>query len=186
MAKRRRLNRARVVEQAAVLANEDGGVAAVSLTGLAQALDIRTPSLYNHIAGLDDLQAALAAYGLRQLVAALRQAAGGRVGRDALAAMSVAYRAFAHANPGIYPLTLRAPDPDDATLVALSQELLQMLALVMASIGLTGDDALHAIRGLRAVLHGFVSLEAAEGYKMPLDADESFRRLLDTYLDGLT
>jgi hypothetical protein len=61
-----------------------------------------------------------------------------------------------------------------------------MLLLVMASMGVQGDDAIHAIRGLRAILHGFCSLEAAEGYKMSLDREESFHRLVNTYLDGLT
>ena len=65
-------------------------------------------------------------------------------------------------------------------------ELLQMLLLLMASMGLQGDDAIHAIRGLRAILHGFISLEAAGGYKFPLDQEESYRHLINTYLDGLT
>ena len=60
-----------------------------------------------------------------------------------------------------------------------------MLLLVMASLGLQGDDAVHAIRGLRAVLHGFVSLEAAAGYKMALDQEESFQRTVRAYLAGI-
>jgi len=39
-------------------------------------------------------------------------------------------------------------------------------------------DTLHAIRGLRAMLHGFVALEAAGGFGMPLDLDVSYRRLV--------
>ena len=42
-----------------------------------------------------------------------------------------------------------------------------------------------AIRGLRAIFHGFAGLEAAEGYKMALSHDESYRRLIEAYLDGL-
>jgi hypothetical protein len=34
---------------------------------------------------------------------------------------------------------------------------------VLASYGLRGDDALHAVRGLRSVIHGFATLEAREG-----------------------
>ena len=37
----------------------------------------------------------------------------------------------------------------------------------------------------RAVMHGFVSLEASEGFKLAVDLDESFRRLLDAYSTGL-
>jgi AcrR family transcriptional regulator len=184
--KQRRLNRERVVETAAEMADAAGSVEAVTLTALAAALDIRVPSLYNHVASLDDLRHALTAYGMQKLLDRLRVAAVGYVGRDALMRMADAYRSFAHEHPGIYPLTTRAPEPDDTALAMLAQEWVQMLLLLFASMGLQGDDALHAVRGLRALLHGFVALEAAHGFKMPLDLDTSFHRVVAIYLDGLT
>ncbi|MDQ4077972.1 MAG: WHG domain-containing protein [Chloroflexota bacterium] len=186
MAKRRRLNRELVVQKAVEIADAAGRPDAVTLTALAAALDVRVPSLYNHIANLDDLYHAMAVYGARQLIECLRGAAAGQVGREALLAMADAYRRFAHEHPGLYPLTIRAPEPDDEVLGALARELLQLLLLVLASFGLQGDDALHAVRGFRALLHGFTALEAAEGFKMALDRDDSFHRLVTTYLDGLT
>lgn len=185
MAKKRRLNRELVIAQAAALADEAGSVEAVSLTNLAEALTIRPPSLYNHVDGLEDLRYGLAVYAARLLLSQLRQASQGLVGREALMAIAVAYRGFAHSHPGLYPLTIRAPEPGEEALISLSQELLQILLLLMASLGLQGDDALHAIRGLRAILHGFVSLETGEGFKMTLDQDESFRRLMEAYLELL-
>ncbi len=185
MAKRRWLNRELVIAKAAEMADAAGSVTAVTLAALAQALDIRPPSLYNHVASLEDLHLGLATFGLRQLIMTLRQASLGQVGEGVVVAMAGAYRQFVRTHPGIYPLTIRAPEPEEAELTALSQELVQMLLLIMASLGLQGDDAIHAIRGLRAILHGFTSLEAAEGYKLPLDQEESFQRLIRTYLDGL-
>lgn len=185
MAKRRWLNRELVIERAAAMVDEAGSVTAVSLTALAQALEIRPPSLYNHVASLDDLHYGLTVYGVGQLLARLRQAAQGQVGQAAIQAMAVAYRQFAHAHPGLYPLTIRAAEPSETELAALGQELVQLLLLTMGSLGLEGDDAIHAIRGLRAILHGFASLEAAGGYKMALDQEESFRRLVTAYLAGL-
>lgn len=185
MARRRWLNRELVIEKGVEIADGAGSVTAVSLTAVAQALDVRPPSLYNHVASLEDLQHGMRVWGLRQLLADLRQAALGLAGREALAAIAQAYRAFVLAHPGLYPLTIRAPQPDDEEVVALSQELVQLLLLVMASLALGGDDAIHAIRGLRAVLHGFTSLEAAGGFGLPLEREESFRRLVATYLDGL-
>lgn len=186
MPKRRRLNREAVIEEAAAMADEAGSVSAVRLSALARALQVQPPSLYNHIDGLEDLRYGLAVYGARQLLSELRQASQGLVGREALMAIAVAYRRFAHEHPGLYPLTIRAPEPDKEALVALSQEMLQMLLLLMASLGVQGDDALHAIRGLRAILHGFASLEAAEGFKMALDEEESFQRLVSAYLGILS
>lgn len=167
------------------MADAAGAVEAVTLTALAAALDIRVPSLYNHIDGLEDLRHAMAVYGVQRLLDCLRLAAAGHVGREALLSMARAYRRFAQEHPGIYPLTIRAPEPGDETLAALAQELLQLLLLVLASFGLQGEDALHAVRGFRSLLHGFVALEVAEGFKMPLDREESFGRLVTTYLDGL-
>jgi AcrR family transcriptional regulator len=186
MGKRRRLNRELVVAQAVKMADEVGDATAVSLAALAQMLEIRPPSLYNHVASLEDLQAGMAAFGLRQLITDLRQASLGQVGQEAVVAIANAYRQFVHTHPGIYPLTIRAPEPDEPERAALSQELVQMLLLIMASTGLQGDDAIHAIRGLRAILHGFTSLEASGGYKMALDLEESFRHLVNTYLNGLS
>lgn len=181
----RRLNRALVIAQAAALADEAGDVGAVTLAALAQKLEIRPPSLYNHVAGLDDLRYGLAVYGVERLLETMRAAAVGRAGTDAVRALAAAYRRFARQHPGLYPLTLRAPEPEETELAALAQELLQLLLLVMASLGLHGADALHAIRGLRALLHGFAALEAAEGYKLALDPEDSFRRLVDAYLAGI-
>jgi AcrR family transcriptional regulator len=183
--KRRRLNRDRVVAAAVGLADAAGRPEEVTLTRLAAELDVKVPSLYNHVDGLGDLQQAMAVYGGGRLIELLRRASLGRVGREAMLAMAGAYRHFAQEHPGIYPLTIRAPEPDEAPLVELAQELLQMLLLVLASLGLEGEAALHAIRGWRALLHGFVALESAGGFKMGLDRDESFERLIDTYLDGL-
>lgn len=185
MAKQRRLNRELVLQTAAVLADQDGDYEAVTLTALAAALDVRPPSLYNHLDGLDDLRQGLAVRALALLVDEIRHQAAGQVGRDALLAIARAYRAFAVAHPGLYPLTIRAADPGQDALQALSLELLQYLQLVLATYGLTGDEALHAIRGLRALLHGFTSLEAVGGYKMALDLDKSFQTVIETYLDGL-
>lgn len=44
---------------------------------------------------------------------------------------------------------------------------------------------IHAVRGLRSIVHGFATLEAGGGFGMPLDRDESFLRLLRAYLAGL-
>lgn len=185
MAKRRLLDRDTVVAKAGDMADAAGSVHAVTLTTLAAALDVRVPSLYNHVAGLEDLHHALALYATEELLRRLRTAATGQTGFAALLQISFAYRRFAQDHPGTYPLTLAAPKADENARAALAQELVQLLLLVFASCGIEGEDAIHAIRGLRALLHGFVSLEDAGGYKMPVALDESFRQLLTTYLTGL-
>jgi hypothetical protein len=55
-----------------------------------------------------------------------------------------------------------------------------VLRAVMDSYGISGDDAIHAIRCLRVALHGFVSLEAAGGFGLPQSVDVTFTRLIDS------
>jgi AcrR family transcriptional regulator len=176
------LDRAGVVHAAAALADAHGGE--VTLAALAAHLGVRASSLYNHVAGQEGLRRELALLGRRDLATRVVRAAVGRAGADAVREVAHAYRAFAREHPGLYPLTLRSPDPDDAELLAASDDIIMTLVAVLASFGLRDDDAIHAIRGLRALLHGFVTLEAAGGFGMPLAVDESFDRALDALLSG--
>lgn len=68
------LNRASVVGAAAALADE-AGLEGVTLGRLAGRLGVRTPSLYNHVDGLEGLRRELALLGTREL--------GERLGRSA-------------------------------------------------------------------------------------------------------
>ena len=178
------LDRAAVVQAAADLADAEG-LDAVTLAHLAAHLGIRPPSLYNHIDGQEGLRHELALFGVRELGRRLGRAVMGKSGDAALLAIADAYRTFAHEHPGLYAATQRAPDPDDPALVAAASEVLDAVLAVMDSYGLEGDDALHATRGLRSVVHGFVSLEAEGGFGLPLGLDESFRRLMATFIAGL-
>ncbi len=45
--------------------------------------------------------------------------------------------------------------------------------------------AVHAVRVLRSLVHGFSTLELAGGFGLPLDADESFRILCRMLVAGL-
>lgn len=183
--KSRRLNKQIVVETAVGLANEAGSWQALTLTQLAAALDVKVPSLYNHVRGQEGLRRELGRYGVQTLLTAVRRVAIGKVGQEALLAMAHTYRDFAQANPGIYELILQAPAPDDAELQELAQEFISILSLLLGTYGLKGEAALHAIRGLRSLLHGFVSLETLNGFRLPLDQTESFEQMINAYLNGL-
>ncbi|MCB0013638.1 MAG: WHG domain-containing protein, partial [Anaerolineales bacterium] len=137
------------------------------------------------IASLEDLQAALALYGSQQFLSAIQQASLGKTGREAVLAIAHAYRDVALANPGIYELMLRAPSADQPDLHEVSEQIVQYIMLVLTAYGLHGEAALHAVRGVRSLAHGFVSLELAGGFGLNLSRDESYARLVETFLDGL-
>lgn len=174
----------KVIHVAIEIADSEGFEAA-TLARVAQVLGIRVPSLYNHVAGLHGLQTMLRLWGLRQLTSAIQKAAIGKSGETALISVAHAYRAFALTHPGIYPQTLRAAGSDEPTMVTASEELLEVLITILQHYTLSEEDQLHVIRALRSLLHGFVDLEVAGGFEMPLDRDESFQRLLDVFISGL-
>jgi hypothetical protein len=56
---------------------------------------------------------------------------------------------------------------------------------VLRPYDLSEEEAIHTMRGLRSVIHGFVALEAAGVFVMASDLDESFHRLIQTFVHGL-
>jgi len=179
MGRRPGLNEAVVVDAASDLVNESGPEA-LSIVALAQRLQVKSPSLYNHIDGLDGLQQKLALRGLQQLTSVLQSSVMGRAGFDALLALGQAYRQFAKEQPGLYAFTLRSTEQDTPEMQAAGRASVEVALAVFRGYGLEGDAALHATRCLRSALHGFVSLEAAGGFGLPLDLDVSFEHLLKT------
>lgn len=187
MTPRIRLTKEVVVQTAVHLLNREGS-SALSLNRLADELSIRTPSLYNHINGLADLQKALAVLNARQLADRLGEAAIGKSGVELFMSAAEAFRQYVKENPGLYISTLRAsgtqaaPDPD---LVREEERALRIGLAVMASLGLQGEDAIHGVRAFRSMVHGFATLEVAGGFGLPQDCDESFRRLVQNLAAGL-
>jgi AcrR family transcriptional regulator len=168
----------RVARVAADIADRDG-LDRLSLSAVAEALGVKTPSLYNHVQSLESLRESIAELSRRELGDVLSRCAVGRSGADALTEMGQAYRRWGLAHPGRLAATVRAvpgqtevraPDPLDT---------------VLSHVGLDGVDGVHAARALRASVHGFTVLEAAGGFGIPVDIEASFERMLDLVVRGI-
>ncbi len=184
---RQQLDTARVVRAAADLVNAEGWEA-LSLARLAAQIGIQTPSLYNHVKGLPDLRRELAVLSNRELAEAMANAAIGQAGAAAIRQIAQAFRAYIRANPGLYQATVYSAalhQPIDPALDAAQGRATQVGLVVMQSLGLQGTEAIHALRGLRSLVHGFTLLELSGGFGLPVDSEESFQRILDIFLAGL-
>jgi AcrR family transcriptional regulator len=157
----------------------------LSLVDLAATLGVRTPSLYRHVDGLPALRREVALLGMGELGNRLADAAIGRSGDDAIVACADAYRRYAHEHPGLYAAAIRAPAADDREMQSAAARAVGIIERVLEGYRLAGDDALHAVRALRALVHGFVSIEAAGGFGLALDLDESYHRLVAMFIAGL-
>ena len=173
-----------VISEAARLIDERG-LDRLSLAALAEKLGVRVPSLYKHVDGLPALRRGVTVAAKKSLSEALGSAALGRSRDDALSAISVAYRTWALAHPGQYPMAMQAPHPDEAEDIAVSTALVDVVFRVLAGYGLDGDDAVDATRFWRASLHGFVSLVTSGGFALPVDLERSYRRLTASVITAL-
>jgi AcrR family transcriptional regulator len=168
------LTRDDVVRAAADLIDEIG-YPALTMGLLAQRLGVRAPSLYKHIDGLADLQHCVATLAMTELGDAIRDAMQGRAGLDALTALLTATRAYVTAHPGRYTATVGAEltGPGDP-LLAASTRVIDSIAAVLRGYGIGEDEMVHAIRTLRATIHGFAVLQASSGFQWSGDPDETF------------
>jgi AcrR family transcriptional regulator len=170
-----------VVRAAAELIDRDG-VAALSLSAVAQRLGVKPPSLYAHVGGVDDLRRRVATLAAEQLGDTLAPAAAGLSRGDALLALGRVYRSWALTHPGLYAmLETNAPSREPAV-----ERVLALVLAVLRGYGLQGDEAIHAARTVRAAIHGFIGLEAVVGFAIPVDPTVSFDWMLAALDRGIT
>ena len=184
---RTRLDKTAVVQAAVEILNAEG-VQALTLSRLAEELGIQTPSLYNHVEGLPGLQQELAILNAKLLADRLSSAAMGKSGTELFMEASQAFRAYVKEYPGLYMSTLRssgAQETPNKELQLEEERTVNVGLVVMASLGLKGENAIHGLRAFRSMVHGFATLEVAGGFGLPQDCDESFRRLVLALLAGL-
>jgi AcrR family transcriptional regulator len=181
---RRGLDRAAVVAAATQLADEHG-LQAVTIAAVAAQLGVRPPSLYNHVASVDALLAAVGAPALHELAAGLSRATAGLSRDDALLAMARTQRTYALAHPGAYAATARIVGVADPAFLAGGEAVVDVLLAVLRGYGLTGEAAVHAARATRSAVHGFIAIELAGGYGLPVDLDASFEWTLRALAAGL-
>jgi AcrR family transcriptional regulator len=173
-----------IIEAAGEIADQYG-VQEVTLANLAKKLGIRPPSLYNHFDGLTGLRKKLAIHGMEKLYKVMADAAIGVAGTEAVLSVSLAYVNFARKHPGIYEATLLAPDPEDVDVQQAGEKIVDLSVRILQAYHLEGESALHAVRGLRSILHGFSSLEQKGGFKIALDLDESLMVIIKAFLAGI-
>ena len=177
------LSKQRVVDAAARMVDSEG-LAALTLNRLAAELGVRTPSLYKHIGGLEDLRRELGLRAADIVAEACRSAAMGRAGRDALVAVGDAFRRVVKAHPATYALAQVARNDDEEWKRRTWAGVEPVLA-ILVGYGIEGEAAIHAARSLRAATFGFVTLELAGGFGLAEDPDDSYRYLVETLDAGL-
>ena len=161
------------------------GWSQVTLASIAKQLNIRTPSLYNHVAGQKDIRNRVTLRGLSDLSSAIREAVEGTQGDEAVRAFAAAYVTYARSHPGVYEAAQVIPADASPALKDAAEEIVKLAVQLLGYLQLPQAAVIHHVRGLRSMLHGFALLESGGGFAMPYDREASLHLMIDTFLAGL-
>lgn len=180
------LDRSQVVDAAIALIEREGPDA-LGMSRLARELQIRPPSLYNHLANADDLNFAILLEGNRRLLEVWRvELRDVYEPREALLTLALSLRRWALSNRRLYQLMSRVPPQNEHPDYApLARDMLELFRRPLAQLAVRGDDAIHAARSVRAAMHGYVLLEGTGQFRLGQDTETSYRWLMNTLLRGL-
>lgn len=173
-----------VIQTASGIADRDG-LSGVSLKAVAAALQIRTPSLYNHIDSLEDLLHGVAHSGMREMNHQMTQAVVGISGDAAIHAIGTAYLRFMIAHPGVYEtIQWAAWHQNNETEQILSDYHCLMGKLVL-SCGLSIANPDPVVRLLEGFLHGYATQQLGSALAQPDAAFMDMSSALDIVLLGI-
>jgi AcrR family transcriptional regulator len=165
------------VVDAALEIVDSEGLSALTLAAVAAHTGVAAPSLYKHIGGLADLRLLVAARVITEMIDRFATALIGRSRDDAVAVLMREYRGYVVDHPARYA-AMPADPLHHPALVATGTRLFKMLLGVLSGYGLADDEAIHAARRLRVVVHGFASIEAEGGFGLQVDLDETYDQVI--------
>jgi len=173
-----------VIQAASDIADKEG-LNGVSLKVVAEKLNIRTPSLYNHIESLDSLLREIAHTGMREMNTRMSQAAIGTSGDAAIKAVSAAYFRYLAGHPGVYETIQWAGWHGTAETAEIFESYKSLLVTLILSCNLKNPNTAEILDLLTGFLHGYGTLQLG---KALADQDEAVRGLItavDTFLLGI-
>jgi AcrR family transcriptional regulator len=179
------VNAESILEKAIDMLEADG-LDNLSLGKLAAALGVKAPSLYRYYKSKADLLRTINIVTTRQLNTAMRKgiAEAGDDPYEQIMGMARAYRHYATTYPVVYSLNYNNMQddlrPDDDEIESLSHPLEKVMARIVGE-----ENALTALRGAWAMLHGFAMLENSQQFRRGGSLDEAFETAIRTYIAGL-
>ena len=161
---------------------EERGMDALTMREVADAVGVRTPSLYKRVRDRSDLVRLILEAVTDELTAAMDAVADSGDPAADLRAMLAAYRAFAHANPVAYTLT-NAPQPLPGATARSERSTTTLLRLVNELAG--PQHMLPAARTIVAWANGFITMELAGAFRLGGDLEDAWAFGLRHVLDGV-
>lgn len=178
-----RVTKTAVIQAASDIADEKG-LNNVSLKVVAERLNIRTPSLYNHIENLDDLLREVAHNGMRTMNQRMVQAAIGKSGDTAIKAVAIEYLNYMIEHCGIYETIQWATWHGTDETAKIFCEYTDLLKTLILSCNFGTENVTEILNLLTGFLHGYTTLQLRYAFSEPEKVRRELTIALDTVLVG--
>ena len=179
------LSRELIIDTALQLVDR-GGPATCSMRELAEVLEVKAASLYNHIAGMDDLMGHVGLRAVEMRTAAQLAAIGEKTRLDGLVALANSYHAFAMTHPHLDRVIMGLQRDLSPVLPQASELTMQPILKVLNSYVLSDEAKIHWQRVLRAAMHGFCYHQHIGAFShSDLPVSDSYQLAIRCIADGL-
>ena len=165
---------------------EERGPMGLSMRELADALDVKAASLYNHISGMDDLMGQVGLRATEMRTRAQLEAIAGKTRAEALFALADTYHTFAMAHEHLDKVIMGLQRNLSPVLPQAGELTIKPILQVLEGYGLSDDAKIHWQRVLRATMHGFCVHEHMGGFShSPLPVSDSYHMAIRCIAEGL-
>jgi hypothetical protein len=106
----------------------------------------------------------------------------GRSADEAIRALMTAWREYVVEHPNRYSALVQTPEPMVAQAGA---RLVDIMLAALRAYGMQDTEAIHAVRCLRAAMHGFAVLQAQNAFQRPEKLDDTYDLLIHMVVTGL-
>lgn len=174
------------IVQTALELIETFGTHAFSWNKLAQALDVKPASLYNHVQNMDAL---IHGVGLRiadQIRQAQLDAIQGKRREDAVFSLCLAYRDFTLHHAELYKVVAGMQRNKSACSQDVYARIIEPIWIVLSEFDLKQKTKMHWQRILRAFMQGFFTYEYTGGFQLfPIEREETYRIAVQSAIQAI-
>lgn len=183
MIKKRNLSRDKIKACAFAVANEVG-IQNLTFPKIAERLDIKYPSLYNHYQNVEELQIDMATTLYQRLNDELMRALIGKSKGEAVMTYALVYKQFVLKYHGAYDLLALLHSFDNEDLYHKVLEHGTILKQILEGFGLSEQTIINKSRALRSMVHGYISLSMLGflQHDKKVNPTESYRVMITDFI----
>lgn len=175
------------VVQAALYCLETEGEKSLGINRVARELNIKPPSIYNHIESNDELRVAVAIEGWKKLYNTLVLAnLTNKEKKECIKILLNTFRIFAHNNKNLYMVVSTTfIDQNRVDFLEVSTPFFELFNEILKIFNINKEEQIHVLRWLRSISHGFIMLELQKQFELPENVDQSYDFIIKTAIDFL-